>query len=66
MLISREISKTQRLAFGDLGIQFVYKVKKITKPQAFNLTYQLMAFYERSIIGEKRTVSSNSKYSRLH
>ena len=39
----------QRLAFGDLGIQFVYKIKRITKPQAFHLTYRLVEWYEKQV-----------------
>lgn len=34
-------------AFGDVGIQFVYKIKRITKRQAFSLTHQLVSFYEK-------------------
>ena len=47
--VYQQMPYAQRLAFGDLGIQFVYKIKRITKPQAFQLTYQLVSYYERSV-----------------
>ena len=47
MAIAGANGYAQRLAFGDLGIQFVYEIKRISKPQAFHLTYKLMELYEK-------------------
>ena len=46
--VYQQMPLAQRLAFGDLGIQFEYKIKRITKAQSFHLTYKLLKFYEKN------------------
>ena len=45
-LVYNLLTFDQRFALGEIGIQFVMKIKDLTKPQAFHLAFKLVAWLE--------------------
>jgi hypothetical protein len=46
-LVYKLLAFDQRFALGEIGIQFVMKIKGFSKPQAFHLAFKLIEFYEK-------------------
>ena len=48
-LVYKLLTFDQRFALGDIGIQFVMKIKGFSKPQAFHLAFKLVVWFEKRV-----------------
>ena len=48
-LVYKLLTFDQRFALGEIGIQFVMKIKGFSKPQAFHLAFKLVEWYEKRV-----------------
>mgnify|MGYP000926186607 FL=1 len=39
----------QRTAFGEMGIQFMARIKNFSKPAAFHLAFRMVEWYEKHV-----------------
>ena len=48
-MVYKLLNTAQRTAFGEMGIQFMARVKRLSKAQAFHLTFKLVEWYEKHV-----------------
>jgi hypothetical protein len=46
-MVYKLLTADQRIAFGEMGLQIMARVKGFSKPQAFHLVFKLVEWYEK-------------------